>query len=251
VKRQKEVKEVAATRVREGDAVMAALQGSTRSSVVFFSNFGVAYTSRITDIPASTGYGEPIQRFFKLKDGERIVDGLSLDPRVIGNITPRKEGAVPPVHAVAVTSDGYSMRFGLEPFVEPSTRSGRRYAKAAAGAEFVGVARITGDEILIAATREARAILTKADEVNFLSGPGRGVILIKIASDADRVLGFIASTGDRDLMTVETTRGAEQTISTTKYEVTGRGGKGRELLQRGQFTKIVWPLPEAPQPLSE
>jgi DNA gyrase subunit A len=251
VKRQKEVKEVAATRVREGDAVMAALQGSTRSSVVFFSNFGVAYTSRITDIPASTGYGEPIQRFFKLKDGERIVDALSLDPRVIGNITPRKEGAVPPVHAVAVTSDGYSMRFGLEPFVEPSTRSGRRYAKAAAGAEFVGVARITGDEILIAATREARAILTKADEVNFLSGPGRGVILIKIASDADRVLGFIASTGDRDLMTVETTRGAEQTISTTKYEVTGRGGKGRELLQRGQFTKIVWPLPEAPQPLSE
>jgi DNA gyrase subunit A len=230
---------------------MAVLQGSTRSSVVFFSNFGVAYTSRITDIPASTGYGEPIQRFFKLKDGERIVDALSLDPRVIGNITPRKEGAVPPVHAVAVTSDGYSMRFGLEPFVEPSTRSGRRYAKAAAGAEFVGVARITGDEILIAATREARAILTKAEEVNFLSGPGRGVILIKIASDADRVLGFIASTGDRNLMTVETTRGAEQTISTTKYEVTGRGGKGRELLQRGQFTKIVWPLPEAPQPLSE
>ena len=251
VKRQKDVKDVASTRVREGDTVMAVLQGSTRSAVVFFSNFGVAYTSRITDIPASTGYGEPIQRFFKLKDGERIVDALSLDPRVIGNITPRKEGAVPPVHAVAVTSDGYSMRFGLEPFVEPSTRAGRRYARAADGAEFVGVARITGDEILIAATREARAILTKVDEVNFLSGPGRGVILIKIASDADRVLGFIASIGDRDLMTVETTRGAEQTISTTKYEVTGRGGKGRELLQRGQFTKIVWPLPEAPQPLSE
>ena len=52
------------------------------------------------------------------------------------------------------------------------------------------------------------------------------------------MLGFIASTGDRDLMTVETTRGAEQTISTTKYEVTGRGGKGRELLQRGQFTRV-------------
>jgi hypothetical protein len=34
-------------------------------------------------------------------------------------------------------------------------------------------------------------------------------------------------------MTVETSRGAEQTISTAKYEVTGRGGKGRELLQRG------------------
>ncbi len=251
VKRQKEVKDVAATRVREGDAIMAALAGSTRSSIVFFSNFGVAYSSRIADIPASTGYGEPIQRFFKLKDGERIVAAFSLDPRVSGNITPRKEGAEPPVHAVAVTSDGYSMRFSLEPFAEPSTRSGRRYARAADGAEFVGVERLTGGEILIAATREARAILCKADEVNFLSGPGRGVILIKLSAESDRVLGFIASTGDRDLMTVETSRGAEQTISTTKYEITGRGGKGRELLQRGQFTRVITSIPEAPPPLSE
>jgi len=251
VKRQKEVKDVASTRVREGDTVMGVLPGSTRSSVVFFSNFGVAYTSRIADIPASTGYGEPIQRFFKLKDGERIVGALSLDPRVIGNITPKKEGAVPPVHAVAVSSDGYSMRFSLESFVEPSTRAGRRYARAADGAELVGVARVTGEEILIAATRDARAMLTNVEEVNFLSGPGRGVILIKLTTEQDRVLGFVASSGDRDLLTVETTRGAEQTISTAKYEVTGRGGKGRELLQRGQFTKIVWPVPEAPQPLSE
>jgi DNA gyrase subunit A len=251
VKRQKEVKDVSSTRVREGDAVLAVLPGSTRASAVFFSNFGVAYSARFIDLPASTGYGEPIQRFFKLKDGEKIVAALSLDPRVIGNIKAKKEGAVPPVHAVAVTSDGYSMRFGLEPFVEPSTRSGRRYARTAEGAEVVGVARASGSEILIAATRQARAILCKADEVNFLSGPGRGVILIKLDSKADRVLGFIASSGDRDLMTVETTRGAEQTISTAKYEVTGRGGKGRELLQRGQFTRIVPTMPEAPPPFGE
>ena len=246
VKRQKEVKDVASTRVREGDSVIAVMPGSTRASVVFFSNFGVAYTARVTDIPASTGYGEPIQRFFKLKDGERIVGALSLDPRVVGDITAKKEGAEPPVQAVAVTSDGYSLRFSLEPFVEPSTRAGRRFARTAEGAEVVGASRIVGGEILIAATREARAILSKVEEVNFLSGPGRGVILIKLATKEDRVLGFIASTGDRDLLTVETSRGAEQTISTTKYEVTGRGGKGRELLQRGQFTRIVPVVPDAP-----
>jgi DNA gyrase subunit A len=250
VKRQKEVKDVASTRVREGDQVMAVLPGSTRASVVFFSSFGVAYTSRIVDIPASTGYGEPIQRFFKLKDRERIVGAMSLDPRVVGEITAKKEGAEPPVHGVAVSSDGYSLRFSLEPFVEPSTRSGRRYGRVPEGHEFVGADVTTGKEILIAATREARAMLTKASEVNFLSGPGRGVILIK-PGEGDRVLGFIASTGDRDLMTVETSRGAEQTISTTKYEVTGRGGKGRELLQRGQFTRVIHPLPDAPQPFEE
>jgi DNA gyrase subunit A len=49
-------------------------------------------------------------------------------------------------------------------------------------------------------------------------------------------------------MTVETTRGAEQTISTAKYGVTGRGGKGRELLQRGEFTRVVPEPPQVPTP---
>ena len=86
--------------------------------------------------------------------------------------------------------------------------------------------------------------------MNFLSGPGRGVILIKLSTEADRVLGFIASTGDRDLMTVETTR---RRADDQHDEVRGhgRGGKGRELLQRGQFTRVIAPIPEAPPPLSE
>jgi DNA gyrase subunit A len=249
VKRQKEVKDLSTTRLREGDSVLAAFAGSTRASCVFFSNFGVAYTCRFIDVPASTGYGEPIQKQFKLKDGERIVAAMSLDNRAAGAIVPKKEGEAAPVHAVAVSSDGYALRFGLDGLVEPSTRSGRRYARPSEGAEITGVARLTGGETLIAATADGRGILARAEEVNFLSGPGKGVLLIKLGGN-DRVLGFIASTGDRDLLTVETTRGAEQTISTAKYETSGRGGKGRELLQRGGFTKILWPAPEAPAPLA-
>ena len=250
VKRQKEVKDLANTRLREGDAVLAVLPGSTRASAVFFTNFGAAYTVRIVDVPASTGYGEPIQRLFKFRDGERVIGAFSLDPRVIGDVTaPRPEDA-PPVHAVAVTSDGYSLRFSFEGFVEPSTRAGRRCARAGDGAEVVGVSAINGDEIMIAATAQARAMLCKVDEINFLSGPGKGVILIKLDPDEDRVLGYVASSGDRTLLTVETSRGAEQTISTAKYEVTSRGGKGRELLQRGQFTRVVPTEVVAPQPLT-
>ena len=241
VKRQKEVRDVGTTRLREGDTLLTVLAGSTRATVVFFSSFGIAYTARIVDIPATTGHGEPIQRFFKLRDRERIVAALSLDPRTIRHITARREGDTPPVHAVAVTSDGYSLRFSLGPVLEPSTRAGRRYARPTAGAEVVGVARTTGAEVIIAATAQARAMLCVAQDINFLSGPGKGVILIKLPRGTDRVLGFIASTGDRDLLTVETSRGASQAISTAKYGITGRGGKGRELLQRGQFIRVIPP----------
>ncbi|MSO51091.1 MAG: DNA topoisomerase [Acidobacterium sp.] len=239
VKRQKEVKDLTTTRLREGDGVLAAVIGSTRATMVFFTNFGVAYTSRIVDVPASTGYGEPVQKLFKFKDGEKVIAAFSLDPRIAKKIEAKKEGDVPPVHAVAITSDGYAMRFSLQGLVEVSTRSGRRYARTADGAEVVTVALTTGEETVIAATSAARAMLCPVEEVNFLSGPGRGVILIKIDFPEDKVIGALVSTGDRDLLTVETSRGAEQTISTTKYEIVGRGGKGRELMQRGQFTRVV------------
>ncbi len=251
VKRQKEVKDLASTRLREGDAVLAVLPGSTRSTAVFFTNVGVAYSARIADVPASTGHGEPIQRLFKFRDGERVIAALSLDPRVTPGIEAKKEGDVPRTHAVAVTSDGYSLRFGFQGFIEPSTRAGRRYARPSEGVEVVGVVKIDGSETIIAATAQARAMLCKAEEINYLSGPGKGVILIKLKPAEDRVLGFIASVGDRDLLTVETSRGAEQTISTTKYEITSRGGKGRELLQRGQFTRIVPQELAAPPALDE
>ena len=241
IKRQKEVRDLAATRLREGDALLAALAGSTRATVVFFSNFGAAYTARIVDVPATTGHGEPVQRLFKLRDGERVVAAMSLDERAARGIAATGEEEVPPLHAVAVTSDGYGLRFGLEPFAEPSTRAGRRFARPAAGAEVVGVAATTGAETIIAVTARARAMLCPAREINFLSGPGKGVILVKLPKGADRVLGFVASTGDRDLLTVETSRGAAQTVSTAKYAVTNRGGKGRELLQRGQFRRVIPP----------
>ena len=66
IKRQKEVKDLKKTKLREGDRVIAAEPGSTRATIVFFSNFGSAYSCRKVDIPATTGYGEPIQKRFSL-----------------------------------------------------------------------------------------------------------------------------------------------------------------------------------------
>ena len=239
IKRQKEVRDLSATRLREGDALLAGVAGSTRSTAVFFSSFGVAYSCRLIDVPASTGYGEPIQRLFKLRDGERIVAAIGLDPRVTPSIAAASEDQAPATHALAVTSDGNGLRFGLEPFLEPSTRAGRRFARPARGVEVVGVATVTGNETLIAATRQGRAMLCPVREINFLSGAGRGVRIVKLDASDDGVVGFVASRGDRDLLAVETSRGAVQTVSTAKYTVTGRGGRGRVLLQRARFTAVV------------
>jgi DNA gyrase subunit A len=246
VKRQREIKDPAATRVREGDHVLAVQGGSTRATVVFFSSYGTAYTARIAEIPATTGYGEPIQKLFKLKDGEQIVAMLSLDPRVIGD-TSEKEGYFPESYACAASSDGYALCFGLSPFVEPSTRSGRRFARLPEGAVVIGVEKVSGHETLVAASKERRALLCAVEEVNYLSGAGRGVLLMKLGS-GDRLIGFKAAAVESDALIVKTSLGGEQKIGPSKYEITSRGGRGREVIKRGTLVEQVRETPAAPAP---
>ncbi len=221
--------------------------------MAFFSNFGTAYTTRIIDIPATTGYGEPIQKLFKLKDGEKIIAALSLDERVLPSkataVDEKHPDAAPKIHGLAVTSDGYSLRFGLDGYREVSTKSGRRYARPAEGSEVSLAAAVNGGETVIAASRNRRVLLCKADEINFLSGPGKGVLLIKLDKD-DRLVGVILATDDRDTLTVKTSMGGEQRLNTGRYKVTGRGGRGHEFVSRGQIVEVVYQPVAAPQPLA-
>jgi DNA gyrase subunit A len=251
VKRQKEINPET-TRMREGDRILALVAGSTRATICFFSNFGTAYTARIIDIPATTGYGEPIQKLFKLKDGERIIGAISMDDRVLPAkataIDEKKPDTAPKVHGLAVTSDGYSLRFGLDAYREVSTKAGRRYARPSEGAEVVMAAVVGGKETVIAASQNRRVLLCKADEINFLSGPGKGVLLIKL-DKADRLLAAILSTDDRDTLTVKTSMGGEQRLNTARYKVTGRGGKGHEFVSRGQIVEVIYEPVKAPEAL--
>ena len=250
VKRQKQIADPSKSRLREGDSVLAVVAGSTRATLAFFSSFGVCYTARFTDIPPSTGHGEPIQKLFKMKDGEKIVSVMSLDSRVIGNIheNSKKPELCPEVHAFAATTNGYSMRFGLEQFVEPSTRSGRKYARVAPDHEVVAVEAIHGSETILAISADCRAMVCPSVEINYLSGAGKGVLLIKLLK-TDRLLGFKASSADRDLLVVETNRGAQKTISTAKYRITARGGRGIEIQKNGKISSIISEPPKAPPTL--
>jgi DNA gyrase subunit A len=251
VKRQKEINPET-TRLREGDRILSLVAGSTRATIAFFSNYGTAYTARIIDIPATTGYGEPIQKLFKLKDGEKIVAAISMDDRVLTPkataIDEKRPDAAPKIHGLAVTSDGYSLRFGLDSFREVSTRSGRRYARPTEGAEVSLAAVIAGSETIIAASQNRRVLLCRADEINFLSGAGKGVLLIKLEK-ADRLMGVITATDDRDTLTVKTSMGGEQRLNTGRYKITGRGGRGHEFVSRGQIVEVLYQPIGAPVPL--
>jgi DNA gyrase subunit A len=243
VKRLGQLKDPKQTRLREGDEVLAVLQGGTREPVVLFSNRGSAYVLRMNDIPPSTGYGEPVQKLFKFDDGEKVVAALSLDPRV----TPSEA-----VVLLAATRDGMVLRFSADPLREPTTRSGRRFARPAEGDEVVAVEVCEEGAIVALASEKGRAILFDSEEVPVLAGPGKGVIGIRLAGD-DRVIGATLFGRDekRAVLTLENSRGTAYTV-TRRYDVVGRAGKGFELIKRDRFVRAVPPeivlvdLPERP-----
>ncbi|HEX3773106.1 MAG TPA: DNA topoisomerase IV subunit A [Polyangiaceae bacterium] len=248
VKRQKEIKDPASTRLREGDAVLACVVGSTRESLGFFSNFGTVYSCRLIDVPATTGYGEPIQKLFKLKDGEKIIACYSFDSRVVGETKERERGR-PKTYAVGAMSDGNGFTIGIAPFIEPSTRAGRRFAKVSEGVQVVGISLVKGKETVIVASAEGRALLCGLDEINYLSGPGKGVQLMKLEKD-DALVGMKATAFSNDPLVLETSLGGEYRVDIDKYERTTRGGKGREVIKRGKFVRVVPHVTAAPEPLT-
>ena len=239
VKRVREMKDPASTRLREGDEVLSVLAGSLKSSLVLFSNFGTAYVTRFNDVPASTGYGDPVQKLFKFDDQERVVGGLSLDPRL-----PRPE------KLVGVSKRGYGLRFPLAPHAEISTRAGRRYAKPGKEDELIGVAPAADRDLLAVVTQSSHALICKVKDVNELAGPGRGVTVIKVPA-GDEVIAFLCASDKEQSIELESSKGGKKlSLGVKTYELAARGGKGREMVKKDKV-KVVQrqiafvPLPES------
>jgi DNA gyrase subunit A len=234
IKRVRELKDPNQTRVREGDEVTHVLPGSTKEKVIFFTNRGSGYVIKINDIAATTGYGDPAQKYFKFADGERIVSAMTLDPRAM----------VAPT-LLALSRKGYGLRFASAAHAEITTKAGRRYARPGEGDEIIGVVACNDSDVVVAATREGHVLLCKADEIAKLEGPGRGVTVIK-TDDDNIVIGFIAG-HKSDQLVVETEKGGKRfEIAADPKQVKGRGGKGHQIIKRAQLVVVVPPVKVQP-----
>lgn len=239
VRRVSSVADLSKVRLRQGDELQLALRGSTLAPIIFFTNYGMAYTFKIHELASSPrGYGEPIQAACTFSDGEKIVACLVLDSRLLpGPILADSSELEPEVQAVVVTSDGRGFRTSLQGFLESSTKNGRRFAKPAAGETVIDVrlGRPSLD-LLASATRFGRAGLCKLEEVSFLAGAGRGVTVLKLA-ESDRIIGFRCFAPDaleaEVLRLVRDEGGRELLVYPKLVKISGRGGKGQSLIKRG------------------
>src|SRR5207249_4077221 len=145
VKRVGRLASVEGTRVREGDEVIAVVPGSTLDHVIFFADDGAAYTMRINEVPASSGYGEPLAKFFRLGDQVRILNAVSTDERFTPHDQPATNGEPPGPYLLVVTAQRQTLRSPLAPYRTASNKLGRRYVRLNDGDRVV-MARLLRDE---------------------------------------------------------------------------------------------------------
>jgi DNA gyrase subunit A len=252
IKRVGRLASVEGTRVREGDEVIAVVPASTLAQVVFFADDGTAYTMRVNEVPASSGYGEPIAKFFKLDDQVRVIDAATTDDRFVpAEAKPASKGDPPGPYLLVATSAGLTLRIPFAPFREESTRAGRRYVRLNEG-EKVVLAKVLSqfkwtegkkhkvvEESMFLVSEDGHVIHFPIEEVNVLSGAGRGVIGIKLA-DGDRCIGGALVSSRFTKMDVETSGGQVRELGGGKATVS-RGGSGYQEVKRTQFVRIKTP----------
>jgi len=241
IKRVGRLASVETTRVREGDSVIAVVPGSTLDHVVFFSDDGVAYTMRMNEVPASTGYGEPIAKFFRLSEGARIINAVTCDPRFLPAETrPASKGDPSGPYLFVCTAQGQVLRTPFASFREASTVKGRMCVRLNEGGKVV-LAAVPSTEYksVILCSLEGRVIHFPISDIPVLAGVGKGVMGIKL-DDKDIVLGGALIRNQNDFLAVETSGGKTMEFHGSREQVS-RAGKGFEAVKRTSFTKIVPP----------
>jgi DNA gyrase subunit A len=141
---------------------------------------------------------------------------------------------------LAVTAQGQALRTPLAPYRTASNKLGRRYMRLDEGDRVVLATVLRNEKTLFLASAAGHVIHFPVDQINILSGAGKGVMGIKLDKD-DSCLGGLAVSARCDTMQVENNNGTVLNFSAEKYETTSRAGKCFEGIKRGHFVRVLPP----------
>ncbi|HMK35627.1 MAG TPA: DNA topoisomerase (ATP-hydrolyzing) [Desulfomonilaceae bacterium] len=253
-----EVGDESSLKFRENDSLLGCVRVHTGRTVALFSNFGKLYVMKALDVPATTGFGEPMGSLLNLVDGECLIAIIAPDPvetrgesaaapesaadsheEQNGNelsqgflFEQRQDEAAAPEsvqqdqqRAVLITRRGQGFRFDYAILREVTKRTGRRLVILKKDDEVVAVQPATGDLVAIGVST-GNILVFGLEEVSILAGPGQGVRMIKIAPEASVIFMETATLADK--LRIRTKRGREKSFSIREL-VGKRDTKGKSM----------------------
>ena len=236
IKRIRQNNEVSSTRLREGDSILRAHPLNTLDSVAFFTSMGSFYTLKVSDFPSSSGYGDPIQKILKFKDGEKIVEsfGICANAPAQGSILESykymiKEGDV----LILVSKSGTGFALKLEE-IGAVKRNGKRIMKLREGDELAVACHFASKLAMF--TRQASGLIINTKEIPVREAAVVGVALMGVREDDVLVAGI--SFDSKAKFNLKLSAGKDKEIASGEMLSGHRALKGNKVVSRAEITGV-------------
>jgi DNA gyrase subunit A len=216
---------------KEEDVVTTLLTTSTHSDLLFFTNLGKVYQSKMYEIPEGrrATRGKSIMNFLALSETERVTSVLAV----------RKDEWAGEWGLMMVTQGGVAKKCDAAVFKEVR-RSGLiainlRDGDALIAARFVG----KGDELSLV-TEKGQSIRFKESDVREMGRTAAGVSVMRLGKGDRIVSADVLPKGatNKEILVV-TEHGYGKSTSSKEYKVQNRGGSGIKTLQQTAKTGVV------------
>ena len=212
---------------RDKDFTEYIYPATMHQTMLFFTKKGRCYWLKCYEIPEGdkTSKGRAIQNLLNIEPDDAVNAFLRLRGRGLED-----EEFVNSHYVVFATSQGTVKKTSLEAYSRPRA-NGVIAINIAEGDEVVDVRLTNGNNELIMANRNGRAVRFDERAIRAMGRTATGVRGMRLDGDDDAVVGMIVvNDADRESVMVVSENGYGKRSQVADYRVTNRGGKGVKTL---------------------
>src|SRR5262249_29877385 len=206
--------------MKEDDFIEHLFVSSTHNYLLFFTNRGKVYRSKVYDLPemSRTSRGRYLGNVLPLREGERVQSVLST----------RDFSEAP--YLVFATKNGTVKKTEFMEYNTPIKADGIIAINIRDDDELVAVRRVDPGEEILMVSKEGLAVRFAEDEVRAMGRPAGGVRGMNISGAGNQVLTMDVARDDQELLVV-TENGFGKRTPVSEYRKTSRGAKGVQTIK--------------------
>ena len=203
---------VTAHKTKEEDYVENMFVTSTHDDLLFFTNRGRVYCIKAYEVPEAqrTAKGRAIINLLMLSEGEKVT-----------TVIPRSEGASG--NLIMATKKGLIKKTRLEEFAS-IRKVGKIAIHLLEGDELIGVMVSSGEDDILIASHEGKAIRFSEGDVRNMGRESQGVRSMKLSAD-DYIVDMTIVKPNTQIITISE-NGYGKRCDVEEYRLQSRGGKG-------------------------
>lgn len=207
---------------RDEDFVEYIYPASMHATMLFFTKNGKCYWLKVFEIPegSRTSKGRAIQNLLNIEQGDKVsafirVKNLTTDTEFINSH-----------YLMFCTKRGVIKKTVLEAYSRPRA-NGVNAIELREGDEVIQVRMTNGDNEVVIANRNGRAIRFHESKVRVMGRTATGVRAMSLDGEDDEIVGMVCiKDKDNETILVVSEQGYGKRSAIDDYRITNRGGKG-------------------------